>query len=229
MGKWKVPSKGYDFDDENMIKNSLLLAIQDYLKDLDQENSTLKEEFSEIDEFRDSFFLTQYKIEKDILIRKHLVMNKKMATFILEKQENISQIFSELNKIDDNSARLIEHYFYITALGRRLEKFIRILAYTKASKDGYLALYKDLYHEIKREVEDYYVNDKSRVIKWTFYDNENFKGSGAIFYSTKYDFQMIKVQGKPLRRAASILTEIITGEKPDIKDKFSENIMNPFL
>jgi len=229
MAKWKVKARAYDYDDEDMVKGSLIRAGINYINELKKEKEILLNSFLEIDDVRDSFMMNGYKIEINNVTNKHISNNKKMSMFIQDKETKIISLFEKVLENDDNSARLAEFYLHSITLEAGAEKLIRIISYTPIAKKGYINLYQMLYHEIKRTIEWYYAEYKPKVTKWKFYSNQNYTGKYIELPATKYNFIPINTTEKPIRKAAALITYLLTNKNPDTKNKIPHDEFHIFL
>jgi len=225
MAKWKVQIKGYDYDDINMVKGGLIRAGLEYINDINTENEELKNRLYYVDfEYpRDSYNMHNYKMEINMVTNKYLTNNKLMREYIVEKEEEILSLFEMINENNENSSRLAEFYLYSITLERRVKKLIRLISYVPTNEKGYLKLYHNLYYEIKRSLEWYYAEDKTKVVKWKFYTNKECIGKHLNFLETKFNFIPIDTTDKPIRNASALITELITNKKPDTKKSIPQN------
>ena len=229
MSRWTLKTQAYDYDDELMVKGGLIKAGIDYINKLKNEEEILLNSLQEIDETKDSFMMTQYKIEINNITNDHLNNNKMMSDFIQDKELEILSLFETILEDDDSSSRLAEFYLYQATLERSTEKLIRLISYTPTIKKGYINLYQSIYHEIKRMIEWYYADDKSEVVKWKFYTNPNYTGIHVNFIKIKYNFIPIDTTNKPIRKAASLITYLLTNKKPNIKNNISHDNLHFIL
>lgn len=218
MARWALKTKAYDYDDELMVKGALIRSGIDYIKKLEQEEEILLNSMLEINEGIDSFMITQYKIEVNNITKRHLFNNKKMSNFIQDKEVEIISLFERVLEDDDSSARLAEFYLYSAALRGSTDKLIRLISYTPITKKGYITLYQNLYHEIKKTIEWYYGKDESKTTEWKFYTTADHIGNYISLFSTNYKFKPIDTTEKPIRKAASFITYLITSKKPNPKN-----------
>ena len=225
MAKWKVLTKGYDFDDIDMVKGGLIRAGIEYINETKAEDIELKNYLHDLDyeNPQDSYQMHSYKIEVNTITNTHLKMNNIMREYIEEKEEEILSLFETINDDDDNSSRLAEFYLYSITLESNVKKFIRLISYVPINKKGYIQLYHDLYHEIKRILEWYYGEDKSKMLKWKFYANKEQTGKHLDFIQVKHNFISVDTTDKPIKRAAALITELITNKKADIKKLIPQN------
>lgn len=229
MARWTQKTNAYDYDDELMVKGGLMMAGIDYIKKLEKEEQILINSFLEVDEVRDSFMITQYKIEINNITNRHLNNNKIMSKYIQDKETEILTLFERVLEDDDSSARLAEFYLHSITLERNTERLIRLISYTPTTTKGYISLYQMLYHEIKRAIEWYYVKDESKVAKWKFYNNPHCLGKYVEFFTTKYNFIPIDTTDKPVRKAASIITYLLTNKKPNVKNDIPKDDLHLIL
>jgi len=229
MAKWIVKTKAYDYEDEDMVKGGLMRAGVNYIKKLEKEKQTLTNSFLELNETKDSFMMTQFKIEINNVTQSYINNNKKMSMFIQDKEIEILSLFEKVLEDDDNSARLADFYLYNITLENKTDKLIRIISYTPTTKKGYIDLYQMLYHEIKRTIEWYYVNDESKVIQWKFYNSSNYTGKYIELFNTKFNFIPINTTEKPIRKAAALITYLLTNKKPDTKNKIEQDNLHSIL
>jgi len=229
MPKWIVKTKAYDYEDEDIVKGALIRAGINEIEKLKNDNKILISSLLEIEETIDSFMMTQYKIEINTITQQHLNNNKLMLKFIQNKEEHITSLFTMVREDDDNSSRLAEFYLFYASLDGSINKFIRLISYTPIYKKGYIGLYQSIYHEIKQKIKCYYVEDKSKIIKWKFFDNKNCTGSHINFIETKFNFIPIDITEKPIRKAAALITYLLTNKKPDIKNKIEQDNLHLIL
>lgn len=229
MAKWIVPDKGYDYEDEMMVKGGLIRAGINCIKDLKKDEETLLKALYKGERALDTYMMSEYKREINIITKRNLTNNRLMREHIEDNEMVIVSLFEELTKNDDNIARLAEYYLYIAALSREIERLIRYISYTPLYKRGFIQLYNDIYHEIKRAIENYYGKDKSKITKWKFYSNPNYTGKHIELFTIKFNFIPITITGKTIRGAASLITYLLTNKKPDIKKEIPQDNLHHLL
>jgi hypothetical protein len=229
MGRWSVPIKGYDFEDESMVEGGLIRAGINYINDLKKDEDMLLKALYRTDTPQDSYMMKEYKREINIITHRNLTSNRLMREYIQDNETAIVSLFKTLTNHNDNIARLAEFYLYSAALGHDLERLIRYISYTPLHKKGFIQLYHNIYHEIKRAIEWYYVKDESKVTKWKFYNNPNYIGKHIERFTIKYNFIQIDITEKPIRGAAALITDLLTNQKPDIKKEIPPDNLHHIL